>query len=458
MAEVFLGMQEGVGGFEKLVVIKRIFEDFGNNEDFVAMFLDEARLAASVQHHNVVQVIDIGKDPEGYFMVMEYLAGESCAFLFDSLQEQNSVVPPHIACRIGADIATGLHRAHTATDAAGKPQPLVHRDVTPSNLIVCFDGTVKIVDFGVAKATLADGRTQAGSLKGKMSYLAPEQVEDLHVDGRADVFQLGICLHEMLTGQRLFSGGSDHDKMLAVLEKPIPAPSNLARGIPLELDNVVMAALERNPDKRFQSADEFRHRLEGALSVMGEKVSPRELGFWMKNTFAARFSERTQLERECVAEMRNGHGKRAGSVVTPFPESQLESSASKSNNWANKPFSGMPPARRQIAESYHRSYSRSSRNNATFSRDHGVLLALVLFTCLSAVAGGLWYLARVTPHQRAQVVAETQTPKPTQELKEIRLGNELLPKASRARVETEPARRVTRKIRSRERQQTRKRR
>src|SRR5262249_35194442 len=150
------------------------------------------------------------------------------------------------------------HHAHTATDAAGSPQPIVHRDVTPSNLIVSFNGVVKVVDFGVAKATLGEGYTQAGALKGKMSYLAPEQIEDLPVDGRTDIFQLGICLHELLTGQRLFTGESDHQKMLAVMEKEIPVPSSIAPEVPPELDRVTLWALERNPDRRPQNADLLR--------------------------------------------------------------------------------------------------------------------------------------------------------------------------------------------------------
>ena len=134
------------------------------------------------------------------------LPGESLAYVWEALRTRKKLIPPNIVCRIGASIAAGLHHAHIATDAAGHPQPIVHRDVTPSNLIVCFNGVVKIVDFGVAKATLSEGQTRAGALKGKMSYLSPEQVKDEPIDGRTDVFQLGICLHEMLTGRRLFRG------------------------------------------------------------------------------------------------------------------------------------------------------------------------------------------------------------------------------------------------------------
>ena len=426
MADVFLGMQEGVGGFEKLVVVKRIFEEHCNDNDFVSMFLEEARLAASVQHQNVVHVLDLGQDNDGYYIVMEYLSGETCSFLFDTLKEKQEPLPPHIACRITAEIAAGLHKAHTATDAAGNPQPLVHRDVTPSNLIVGFDGSVKIVDFGVAKATLADRRTQAGCLKGKMSYLAPEQVEDLPIDGRADVFQLGICLHELITGQRLFSGGSDHDKMLAVLEKPIPLPSSLARGIPLELDSVVMKALDRDPDKRYKSADAFRKGLEGALAVMGERVSTSELSHWMKTTFSDRLKQRARLERECVSDMRLSNTAsmerrvEAQEIQRRSTSQQINARGSKDvlpvplQNEKTQSADLGPRRRKSIAVGYHGNLASSFKSNSTFSRRHGVLLGAVLFSCLSMVGGGLWYLAIFAPQKKNDIAA---MPAPSTNLK-----------------------------------------
>ena len=306
MAEVFLAMQEGIGGFEKLVVVKRIFAQFCEDERFIRMFLDEARLAASIRHQNVVHILDIGHDDDGYFIVMEYLSGESVAYVFEALRARHETIPPEMVCRVGASIAAGLHYAHTATDAAGHPQPIVHRDVTPSNLIVTYNGVVKIVDFGVAKATLGEGHTRAGALKGKMSYLSPEQIDDRDIDGRADVFQLGICLHEMLTGRRLFHGDSDHQKMMAVMERRIPPPSEINASVPRAVDNVILGALARDPDKRPQSADILRRQLEGALGEIKRAASEHDLGEWMRQTLPERHTERLTLERECVAQMRTG--------------------------------------------------------------------------------------------------------------------------------------------------------
>ena len=210
MAEVFLAVQEGIGGFEKLVVVKRIFPQFCTDAHFVDMFLQEARLAASIRHPNIVHIIDIEQDEEGYMLVMEYLSGESLAFCWEVLRNRQQRMPPNIACRIGASVAAGLHHAHIATDAAGHPQPVVHRDVTPSNLISCYNGVVKVVDFGVAKATLSEGHTRAGALKGKMSYLSPEQVEDRPIE-RA---------HRRVSARHLHARDADRAAVVQGQERP----------------------------------------------------------------------------------------------------------------------------------------------------------------------------------------------------------------------------------------------
>ena len=329
MAEVFLAIQEGVGGFEKLVVVKRIFPKFCNDDHFVSMFLQEARLAASIRHPNVVHINDIEQDDDGYFLVMEYLAGESLAYIWEALRARKERMPPNLVCRIGSAIAAGLHHAHIATDAAGNPQPIVHRDVTPSNLLVSYNGIVKIVDFGVAKATLSEGQTRAGALKGKMSYLSPEQVRDEPIDGRTDVFQLGICLHEMLTGRRLFKGKGDHAKMSAILDKEIVPPSTLNPRVPRLLDDVVLRALARDKDERHQSAEKLRADLDAVLLELGSAVSASEVGAWMRESFAERYQERLDIERECVSAARDGRsqvGSRSGlAMVGDVPSSSQAS-------------------------------------------------------------------------------------------------------------------------------------
>ena len=304
MAEVFLGMQEGMGGFEKLVVIKRIFQHYCEDERFLQMFMDEARLAASIRHPNVVEILDIDRDATGFFIVMEYLSGETLGYVIPTLQSRDELPPPHLVCRIGAAIAAGLHQAHTAHDATGAPQPVVHRDVTPSNVIVCYNGVVKLLDFGVAKAIAGEGETRVRGVKGKLSYLAPEQISNAPVDARTDIFQLGIVLHEMLTGRGLFHAGNAHQRVLAVMEREIPRPSLIHPDVPPFLDDVVLAALERDPDRRLPSADVLRARLEEAIVKIGQPASDRDVGAWMRESFSEAYNRRLALERSTASHMR----------------------------------------------------------------------------------------------------------------------------------------------------------
>jgi serine/threonine protein kinase len=320
MAEVFLGMQEGIGGFEKLVVIKRIFQHYCEDERFVQMFMDEARLAASIRHPNVVEILDIDRDATGFFIVMEYLSGETLGYVIPTLQSQDLLPPPHLVCRIGASIAAGLHQAHTAHDATGAPQPVVHRDVTPSNVIVCYNGVVKLLDFGVAKAIMSgEGETRVRGVKGKLSYLAPEQISNAPVDARTDIFQLGIVVHEMLTGRGLFHAGNAHQRVLAVMDREIPRPSLIHPDVPQVLDDIVLAALERDPAKRVQTADELRARLEQAIVAMGKPASDRDVGAWMRDTFSDAYSRRLALERSTASHMRQSRQvlSTANSAWTP---------------------------------------------------------------------------------------------------------------------------------------------
>ena len=325
MAEVFLGMQEGIGGFEKLVVIKRIFQHYCEDERFVQMFMDEARLAASIRHPNVVEILDIDRDATGFFIVMEYLSGETLGYVIPTLQSHDVLPPPHLVCRVGAAIAAGLHQAHTAHDATGAPQPVVHRDVTPSNVIVCYNGVVKLLDFGVAKAIMGgEGETRVRGVKGKLSYLAPEQISNAPVDARTDIFQLGIVIHEMLTGRGLFHAGNAHQRVLAVMEREIPRPSLIHPDVPPILDEIVLAALERDPAKRVQSADELRGRLEQAISSMSQPASDRDLGAWMRETFSDAYTRRLALERSTASHMRQSR-QVMSSTNAPWTPGQSQS-------------------------------------------------------------------------------------------------------------------------------------
>tara|TARA_R110002096_G_scaffold143328_5_gene299443 strand:+ start:98470 stop:100035 length:1566 start_codon:yes stop_codon:yes gene_type:complete len=307
MAEVFLARQEGIGGFEKLVALKRIYPHLIHDASFIEMFLAEARIAASLEHPKIVQILDIERDEDGLFIVMEYLAGESLSYILKELDVSDAQIPPAIACRIGADVATGLHAAHSALDSEGQPRCIVHRDVTPSNILVTFRGGVKVLDFGVAKAVKRTTTTDKNVLKGKTSYLSPELIAGDAIDARADIFQLGIVVHEMLTGRRLFSGNSVPTIIQSITEAKVAAPSTVASGLPASLDRVVLKALSRDPADRFQTAEEFALALDAEARSLGEPVSERQLGRWMHSTFPDRVEQKlrwrqTALDRQDDAE------------------------------------------------------------------------------------------------------------------------------------------------------------
>ncbi len=325
MAEVFLARQESIGGFEKLVALKRIYPHLIHDESFIEMFLSEARIAASLQHPNVVQILDIQDDEDGLFIVMEYLAGESVFQILKMLSERELTVPPEMVCRIGADVASGLHMAHMASDSEGVPRPVVHRDVTPSNILVSFSGEVKVLDFGVAKAAKRQVTTDKGVLKGKTPYLTPEQIAGESVDARADVFQLGIVLHEMLTGRQLFRGETFPAVMKAITDVDAAPPSAVNSESPEVLDTIVLKALHRDKEKRYQSAEELAHDLDMAARKLGEPVSERALGKWMGETFPARKIEKQQLKTAALdhsdspPDTKSGPKKEARAHTTQVP-------------------------------------------------------------------------------------------------------------------------------------------
>lgn len=303
MGDVFLALQEGIGGFEKLVVVKRIHPHLTADQAFVDMFLNEARLVAKIRHPNVVEILDIQRDADGLFIVLEYISGETIYYIMRRLAESGQSVPPAIACRLVADLAEGLHAAHETTDTDGEPLGIVHRDVTPSNLIVGYNGVPKILDFGVA-AGAAQRNVNEGAAVGKIGYQAPEQIAGLDEDERSDVFQLAICLHEMLSGKPLFANDDEHEAMLNVVERPIPKPSELNPDVPPELDEIVMNALTLDWEQRTKTAEQLGQQIEQFLDG-SEHVSQKRVGEWMRKQFADRYDERVQLERDLVNDLRS---------------------------------------------------------------------------------------------------------------------------------------------------------
>ena len=292
MASVHLARMDGPGGFQKWVAIKKIHPHLVEDESFVQMFLDEARVAARISHPNVATVFDLGKHEETYWIAMEYLHGEPLREVMRRTEELGTAMPPEIACRVIADAAEGLHAAHELLGKNGEKLGLVHRDVTPHNLFVTYDGVTKVVDFGIAKFASRMSHTRAGTLKGKLAYMSPEQVHGEGIDRRTDIFALGVVLWELTTGQRLFRMESDLDTLAKVQECNVLRPSTLIRGYPVDLEKIVMKALAKNRGERFKTAREFSRALQSLLMRRGLFIASDEVAAYTQSIFNDRIQKR----------------------------------------------------------------------------------------------------------------------------------------------------------------------
>jgi len=250
MAEVHLASLQGAAGIQKLVAIKRILPEHARDAEFVAMFLNEARIAASLHHANVVQAYDFGSEDGRYFLTMEYLRGLDTRRIVQELGRTGRRMPLEIAIAIGIGAAAGLHYLHEKRDAAGQPLGLVHRDISPPNIFLTSDGIVKLVDFGIAKAVRRAGETRTGTVKGKVSYLSPEQCRCEPLDRRSDIFSLAIVLWELTIGRRLFLGTSDLEVMNAIDKVDAPRPSQMVSRYPRELERIITRGLTRDRNRR----------------------------------------------------------------------------------------------------------------------------------------------------------------------------------------------------------------
>ena len=306
MAEIYLARQEGIKGFERLVVIKKILPHLARRKRFVEMFFDEARIAALLSHPNIVQIYDLGQDendPEGsYYIAMEYLEGESLGYLVKQARKASRLMPSQLAAGIVAQVCDGLDYAHKLHDSRGKPLHIVHRDVSPHNIIVLFSGGVKLVDFGIAKAASQVHQTREGSLKGKLTYIAPEQCESKPVDARSDVFSMGVVLWELLTRRRLFKRDSDAAKVQAIMSDPIPRVRDIQAAVSPELESIAQKALQRDAAKRFKTAGEMGAAIREHLRRMGAAAGVQEIAAFVQEVFGDRARTKKRLLEEIKAQ------------------------------------------------------------------------------------------------------------------------------------------------------------
>lgn len=423
MAEVFLALVQGPAGFNKLMVIKRLRPHLAEEHEFLQMFLDEARLAAKLSHPNIVQTMEVGEHQGQFYISMEYLEGQPLNRILRRCEE----VTPTMVLRILADALKGLHAAHELSDYDGSALSVVHRDATPHNIFVTYNGQVKVVDFGIAKAAISVAETRTGVLKGKVSYMAPEQARGDAVDRRADIFSIGCCLWEGLAGRRLWKGKSDIQVLNAIMgEEAIPSPRVHMPDLDPALEAIVMKALAFDPDDRYQTAKALRDALSDYLDGIGDRTTPLDASRLVAKHFA---SEREKLRGLIDAQMRQAASMPTGAyqhLELPRVTGTPQSLASPTPSHGSGRISSLPPNDHDTPTTIHPSSpsgpSHPSHapygtpfNAATAvaaSPDPGrrtpFLLAGAAFL-LAALVGGVAFFSSSGEDQPAATAAKTET-------------------------------------------------
>ena len=393
MAEVYLALSGELSGFRTLVVVKRILPHLASNSQFIQMFFDEARIVALLNHPNIVRIIEVGQDEDEYFLAMEVVQGRPLSSVLRRAAKRQSPLSHAQSAFILAQAGNGLGYAHNLADADGHPMNVVHRDVSPQNILVSFEGAVKVIDFGVARALGRVTETRPGGLKGKIQYMAPEQAEAGQVDQRSDVFSLGVVLWEALCERRLFRRDSELATMRAIVEEPILPPSKIVRMAP-RLEQIVMRALEKDPANRFQNAEEMALALE-RFAFASEGFSPLQVGTTLKALF---WSDFTRWKRTVAAAMDlEGSPEQWPSTSGTFLRAPGSEVQSRGPTVALSPGEGgRPPAlvSTQEIRSSHTAPSTeytlpdapSHRARASLTMGLGALGVLVLVIVLGAVA------------------------------------------------------------------------
>ncbi|HEX3765303.1 MAG TPA: protein kinase [Kofleriaceae bacterium] len=343
MADVLLGRTEGIEGFERHVVLKRIKPVHAQDLRFIRMFLDEARLAANLHHQHIVQVHDIGEAAGEYFIAMEYLHGEDVRTILSTASRSRQHVPLGYAMAIVSAAAAGLHYAHERRGPDKRLLGIVHRDVSPSNILVGYDGSIKIVDFGIAKAS-ARQETRSGSLKGKVSYMSPEQCKSAESDRRSDVYSLGVVLYELSTTSRLFKGANDYLVMDQIVNGRVPLPRVRRPDLPSELSAIIMRAIATDPERRFSTADELRRAIDHVADRLGLTASSSAIAAYMRQQFGDKPEPWLELGGQVVASLDGlGDGSRPHGGWTELWRSDGLSRSSGPSRGGGSPSAGGAP-------------------------------------------------------------------------------------------------------------------
>jgi serine/threonine-protein kinase len=392
MATVYLARITGVGGFQRFVALKRLHPHLALDSEFIEMFLDEARLAASIHHTNVVPILEVNANHSiGYYLVMEYIEGDTLARVLAKASQQGQRVPLGIVLRVALDLLAGLHAAHELRDGSGMPVNLVHRDVSPQNVLLGFDGIARITDFGVARAASRLSATRVGQLKGKVAYMAPEQAQGMdEIDRRADLFSAGVVIWEALASRRLFKAENEAATLARVMTTAVPALTLMSPEISTKLSDAVMRALERQPSARYATAGDFADALEAAAANTLRIATPRELGAYVEGLL----NDEAETQREAVRLwlLRN----------EPSPSSQRLSST------APPPMSSVSAAALAVNDGDSQSHARRAA-----PRRSRILGGVALTLLFAGVGGGAFYTARaLTLPEAAPSVSPAAPPVP----------------------------------------------
>ena len=291
MAEIYKGLSYDLHGLKKTVVIKKILPHIAASKEFIDSLIDEAKIAVSLSHGNIAQTYDLGKVGDDYFMVMEYVEGKSLSLIHKRCLASGKLIPIQYLCHFICEVLSGLDYMHRRTDDNGRPLHIIHRDISPQNVIVTYSGTLKIIDFGIAKAAIKIGTTDSGILKGKFSYMSPEQARGDQIDHRSDIFSLGIIFHEMLTGKRLFKTDDARETLRNVRRAKVEPPSAFRGDLPDELDRIIMKALSKDRRHRYAFASDMRDDLLKFLSTAYPDFKPSDSGDFVRELFRDEISK-----------------------------------------------------------------------------------------------------------------------------------------------------------------------
>jgi len=338
MAEVFKAKAFGAADFERILAVKRILPSIAEDEEFISMFIDEAKIAGQLNHANIAQIFDLGKVGEHYFIALEYIPGRDLRAIFDRAVKLGEKLSIAQVCYVTMKLCEGLDYAHNKRDAQGNELGIVHRDISPQNVLISYEGESKLIDFGIAKAHGKSSSTQVGILKGKFSYMSPEQVRGGKIDRRSDIFSLGIVLYELLTLERLFLGSSDFSTLEKIRKVEFSPPTLFNPHIPQELEDIVLKALARDPADRYQSAHEMQDALQKFMFNQGLYYTNKDLASYMKSAFATEISlEQKKLEyyrtlkKEDLDRANNRDGMAAGPASGEYNDLTWDDEESATN-------------------------------------------------------------------------------------------------------------------------------